>query len=318
MWLVWPRDPTTWPERLDGARAAIAEAARHIAAGQHVDLVVHPELEDQARQALGGTPRIRFHAIEHQDSWIRDYGPLTLVDDTGAQRLVRFRFDAWGGKYETLAKDDAVTGRLADTGAMPRPESVDAVLEGGALDTDGQGTFLFTESVAAGRGQEPAEVDALLHDHLGAAKVLWLGEGVSGDDTDGHVDTVTRFVAPRTLVTTVTPDMDHPDHRALLVNRERLHTMTDALGRPLEVLDLPLPEPLHTDDGEPLPATHANFLVSNACVLVPTYGGISDDIAMQILQAAFPTRAVVPLDHRDLIWGMGGIHCLSMQVPSRA
>ena len=182
------------------------------------------------------------------------------------------------------------------------------------METDGQGTFLATESVCAARGQTPKAFEAALHDHLGARKVIWLGHGITGDDTDGHIDTLSRFVAPRTVVTTVTPDMERPDHRGLLVNRERLHAATDALGRPLQVVDLPLPPTVHGEEGEPLPASYANFFITNRAVLVPSYGVAEDGLAQAILAELLPTRRVVPIDHRDLIWGFGGIHCLSMQV----
>lgn len=324
VFLVWPRDETTWPGgRIEGARAAILEAIRHIAAHQSVDLVVHPDLEAGARTAVGDAlepparARVRFWPVEHVDSWIRDYGPLTVVAEDGHRKALDFRFDAWGGKYETLLADDGVTGRLAEAGALGDPlETLDFVLEGGALETDGQGTFLATESVVAARGQTKKAFERVLHDHLGAAKVLWLEEGVQGDDTDGHIDTLTRFVGPRRVVTAVQPDMEHPDHRPLLVNLERLLGMTDALGRSLEVLQLPQPEPVHTDDGAPLPAGHANFLVTDGCVLMPAYGSTSDEAATMVLRQCFPDREVVPIDHRDLIWGYGGIHCLSMQVPA--
>ncbi len=316
IWFVWPRDETTWPGgRIADARAAYADAIRDVARHQRVNLCIHPDLHEETAATFGDVPNLTWWPSEHTDSWIRDYGPLTLTNDAGQRRFIDFRFDAWGGKYDTLAQDDAVTGRLAAAGAW-ETEAIDFVLEGGAIDTDGQGTFLCTRSVVAARGQSESDVEEVLRNRLGARKVLWLDEGVSGDDTDGHIDTITRFVAPRTIVTTVEPDMDHPDHRALLVNREALHAMTDALGRPLEVIDLPLPEPQFTDAGDPLPATHANFLITNESVLLPAYGGVSDAVAAEILGHCFPGRRITPIDHRALIWGFGGIHCLSMQVPA--
>ncbi|MGB0652510.1 MAG: agmatine deiminase family protein [Thermoplasmatota archaeon] len=306
VWFVWPRDPQTWPgEHLERARAAYRQAIEAVAAHQRVDLIVHPELE----VPVGLPAAVRVHRVAHQDSWIRDYGPLT-VEAGGTPVGLKFRFDAWGGKYDSLLADDGVAARL-DWPAPLAP--VDAVLEGGAVETDGRGTFLATESVARGRGQSVAEHEAILRDHLGARKVIWLGDGIQGDDTDGHIDTITRFVAPGKVVTAVAPD-GHPDHDALADNLERLRGATDADGHPLEVLELPCPEPLSTEAGDPLPAGHANFLVTDRVVLVPTYGGASDQAAMDLLGSCFPDRRVVGIDHRDLIWGFGGIHCLSMQV----
>ncbi len=315
VWFVWPRDPLTWPDRVEAARAAIAAAARAVAAHQTVNLAVHPDLVGDAQAALAGVADVRLHPVEHQDSWIRDYGPLTLVDDAGGRRTLKFRFDAWGEKYESLMADDEVVPRLAKAGSLPAFEAVDFVLEGGAVETDGQGTFLATESVADGRGQSLEEHETVLREHLGARAVLWLGDGIEGDDTDGHIDTITRFVAPGRVVTTVAPP-DHPDHDALAENRARLADFTDARGRPLEVLELPVPERQTTDRDDVLPAGYANFLITNGVVLVPQYGCPQDTQAVDLLKACFPDREILGLDHRDLIWGFGGIHCLSMQIPA--
>ena len=310
---VWPRDPLTWPDRLPEARAAYAEAVRAVALHQDVDLVVHPDLLANAKAALAGAERVRFWPTIHQDSWVRDYGPLTLVDDKGNRRLLKFEFDAWGGKYESLLADDAVVERLEKAGCLPEAERVPFVLEGGAVETDGQGTFLATESVCEGRGQTVAEHEAALREHLGAKHIIWLGKGIQGDDTDGHIDTLTRFVRPGTVVTTVAPE-GHPDHEALAENRRRLGSARDASGRALEVVELPLPPAQATEDGTPLPAGHANFLITNGCVLVPSFGGNSDVDAASILERLVGRKAVL-VDHRALIWGFGGIHCLSMQMP---
>lgn len=312
VWLVWPRDETTWPgPHLAGARAAFVSAIAAIAP-QPVRLLCHPETIAGARALVSGD-HVSFIEAEHVDSWIRDYGPITMDDG----RALNFRFDAWGEKYDTLMADDDVVTRLAAAGHMDTPLAIDFVLEGGAIDTDGQGTFLFTDSVAAGRGQTRNEVRAALHKHLGAKHVIWLGDGIHGDDTDGHIDTITRFVAPATVLTTIAPE-GHPDHEALDENLHRLRGASDALGRELTVLVLPVPDAVTTDDGEPLPAGHANFLITNHAVLVPTFGGPSDAVAMEVLAQAFPDRRIVGIDHRDLIWGFGGIHCLSMQVPARS
>lgn len=315
IWLVWPRDETTWPgDHLEGARQAFV-AAMDAIAPQPVSLLAHPDTAPGAHDATQGMDHVTVVEAKHVDSWIRDYGPLTLVDDAGARRTLKFRFDAWGEKYETLMADDDVVPRLAAAGHMDTPEPVDFVLEGGAVETDGQGTFLTTESVAAGRGQSKEEHHQALHQHLGAEHVIWLGDGIQGDDTDGHIDTITRFVAPATAVTTIAPK-GHPDEPALSANLRRLKGATDTAGHELTIHLLPVPDAVTTDDGEPLPAGHANFLITNHAVLVPTYGGGSDQVALGVLAGCFPDRRVVGIDHRDLIWGFGGIHCLSMQIPA--
>lgn len=313
VWLVWPRDPLTWPDRVERVRAVFLEAMRAVA--QEVRLAVHPALaiDVQERLEAGGLAHVVPHPVEHQDSWIRDHGALTLVDDDGGRRCLDFRFDAWGGKYESLMADDAVTARLA--AAWPAPlERVPDVLEGGAVETDGAGTFLATRSVAAARGQSVEEHEALLRDHLGARQVVWLEEGIEGDDTDGHIDTIARFIAPGKVVVAQAP-RGHPDHAALASAAAVLGSATDARGRAIEAIPLPVPPRQETDAGDVLPAGHANFLITNEAVLVPTYGGPSDAQALAVLEDAFPRRRVVGLDHRDMVWGFGGIHCLSMQVP---
>ncbi len=313
VWMVWPRDPQTWPDRLEGARAAYAAAIAAIAP-QHVDLVVHPDVEAEARKALTGMKHVTFWPVEHQDSWIRDYGPITLSSGRGSHQPLKFTFDAWGGKYESLQADNDVVHRLVAAGAMQPPEEVDFILEGGAVETDGKGTFLATESVAAGRNQYPEDVEEVLRKHLLAKHVIWLGDGIRGDDTDGHIDTITRFVAERTVVT-VAVDRDHPDYAALHENQKRLKEAVDAKGRKLKVYTLPGAPEQWTDDGMPLPAGYANFLITNEAVLVPTFDDAADKQALAELARHFPDRRTVDIDHRDLIWGMGGIHCLSMHVP---
>lgn len=313
VWLVWPRDPLTWPGRVDKARAAFVATMQAIAP-QRVDLVVHPELAPDARATVAaGLSNVHLHAVEHQDSWIRDYGPLTLVSGRGGRQGLKFRFDAWGGKYESLLPDDEVPRRLAD--AWPTPfDEVDFVLEGGAVETDGKGTFLATESVCEGRGQEPDEFEDMLRRHLHAKHVVWLGEGIEGDDTDGHIDTIARFTAPGHVLAVDAP-RDHPDHDALADNLRRLKEAQDARGKRLRVNTVPAAPAQATDDGMPLPAGYANFLITNEAVILPSYGGPEDAQARAVVAEAFPGRRIEPVDHRDLIWGMGGIHCLSMQVP---
>jgi agmatine deiminase len=312
VWLAWPRDPDTWPDRVDAARRVFVEAMKHIAP-QPVNLLVHPELVAEASVAVAALDNVTLHACIHQDSWLRDYGPITLAH-AGRHRSLKFRFDAWGGKYESLAKDNEVVGRLVASGALGAVEEIDFVLEGGAVETDGQGTFLTTRSVCEARGQEPSEFEAVLVKYMAAKHVVWLDDGIVGDDTDGHIDTVARFVAPRTVVVATAPD-GHPDHAALARNLASLRGAVDALGRPLRVFPLPAAPLQHTDDGMPLPAGYANFLIANGVVLVPTFGSPLDQVAIDALRPHFPTRKVVGLDHTDLIWGMGGIHCLSMQIP---
>ncbi len=325
VWLVWPRDPLTWPDRVEKARGTFLDAMRHVTPHQRVDLVVHPDLLTDAKQQVSaaGIKNVAFHPVDHQDSWIRDYGPIYLVrrgaDGQRERMAVKWRFNAWGGKYESLLKDNGVVPQLGDAVGAPLHE-VQMVLEGGSIDVDGQGTLLTTEQCLLNKNRNPDLTREGIEDHLrayvGVEKVLWLGEGIEGDDTDGHVDDVTRFVAPGLVVTCTEEDRSHPNHRPLDENLDRLRAMTDARGRPLRVVELPMPKDIVADEGRPLPAAHGNFLVTNGAVLLPTFGGASDDVARRRLQQCFKDRPVVPLDCADLVWGMGAIHCLSQQVPA--
>jgi agmatine deiminase len=323
VWLTWPRDPLTWPDRLEAARAAYLEAMRHLTRHQRVELLVHPDLEDEARQAVAravpDAGRVRLHPVIHQDSWIRDYGPTYVVDGEGGRRAIKWDFNAWGNKYESLLLDDGVVARLGDVQA---DEIVPAgfVLEGGSIEVDGQGTLLTTEQCLLNPNRNPqldqAGIEERLARLLGIRRVLWLGDGIEGDDTDGHIDDLTRFVAPGTVVTAIAPP-GHPDHEVLADNRRRLERMEDARGRPLKIMDLPVPPRIEDGEGNALPASHANFLIANGVVIVPGFGGASDRVAQAVLADCFPGREVVLLDSRDLVWGMGSIHCLSQQMPAR-
>lgn len=330
VWLVWPRDPLTWPDRVHKARGTFLAAMQAITPHQRVDLVVHHDLADEAQQAVSqaGLRNVALHAVDHQDSWIRDYGPIYLVRraDGGAagaaggreRMAVKWDFNAWGNKYESLLKDKGVVAQLGGKVGAPLQE-VAMVLEGGSIDVDGQGTLLTTEQCLLNKNRNPEldrqAVELHLREYVGVEKVLWLGDGIEGDDTDGHVDDITRFVAPGLVVTCTEDDRSHPNHAPLADNLDRLRGMSDARGRPLRVVELPMPGDIGSDDGQPLPASHGNFLVTNGAVLMPTFGGPSDQVAQRRLQQCFKDRPVVPLDCSDLVWGMGAIHCLSQQVP---
>lgn len=316
---VWPRDPLTWPDRVDKVREVFLGILETLHGVEKLDLLVHQDLWQDAETALAtrNLDQVRLIPVDHQDSWIRDYGPLTVQEEDGSLRHLKFVFDSWGGKYEPLLKDDLVVGQLSQERMLDHPVTlIDEVLEGGAVETDGRGTFLATRSVAEGRDQTEEEHEEILREHLGATHVIWLEEGIEGDDTDGHIDTITRFVAPGVVVTSL-PKADHPDYPALKENLEILQQSTDASGKPLEVHTLPLPEPVRTDEGDVLPAGHANFLIANEHVLVPTYGGPSDAVALELL-GRLTGRQAVAVDHQAMIWGFGGIHCLSMQIPAQS
>lgn len=261
---------------------------------------------------------LQLHQIPTNDAWIRDHGAIFVRDAQGSLVALDFDYNAWGGKYPPYDRDQAVAGRMAEILGMPlvRPG---IVLEGGSVDVNGAGTLLTTTQCLRNPNRNPmldgAAIEAVLSETLGATQIVWLGEGILGDDTDGHVDDITRFVAPDRIVTAVEPDASDPNHAPLAENRRALGELRLADGATPEVIELPMPEPVWYD-GERLPASYANFYIANSAVLLPVFACRRDAEARAILAACFPERRVVPIDCRVLVAGLGAIHCLTQQVPA--
>jgi agmatine deiminase len=232
--------------------------------------------------------------------------------------ILDFGFDAWGGKYPPFDLDDAVPRHMAVSLGLPRFEA-DFVLEGGSIDGDGEGTILTTESCLLhpnrGPGRTRERVESWLADWLGARHVLWLGDGILGDDTDGHIDDITRFVAPGVVVTAIEDDPADANHEPLRANLARLRGMRDAAGRPLSIATLPMPPPV-VIDGQRCPASYANFYLANGVCLVPVFRAPQDASALAVLRELLPGREVVGIDCRDLVYGLGAIHCVTQQEPA--
>lgn len=313
-WLAWPRNP-----RFEKTYERMAEA---LAGGETVKiLVTGARSRDRIAKRLKkcGVPdaRLQFFPVSAQDVWIRDYGPI-FVKKGGKKAFVAWRFNAWGGKYPDLVKDDKVPVKLTRYLKMPyfRPR---AVLEGGSIDTDGFGTCLTTEQCLLNPNRNPhlghPKIEELLSRYLGFSKVIWLGRGIAGDDTDGHVDDVARFTSPGTVVAVREARASDENHAALEENFRRLCAARDARGRKLEVVPLPMPRALRKG-GRRLPASHANFYIGNAAVLVPVFGQASDRKALGILKGLFKGRAVTGIDCRELVAGCGAIHCVTQQEPA--
>ncbi|MGH7785576.1 MAG: agmatine deiminase family protein, partial [Candidatus Binatia bacterium] len=231
--------------------------------------------------------------------------------------LIDWRYNAWGGKYPPWEQDDLVPQRLA--ALLGRPVfSPGIVMEGGSIDVDGRGTLLTTEACLLNPNRNPhldrRAIEQHLGDYLGVRRVLWLGDGIVGDDTDGHVDDLTRFVAPGVVVTVVEPDPADPNHALLHDNLQRLRSLRDASEQPLQIVELPMPQPIE-HEGTRLPASYANFYIGNAVVLAPIFGGPRDAVALDTLRRLFPDRRVVGIDAVDLVWGLGAFHCLTQQQP---
>lgn len=324
--LTWPHAETDWAPNLAAAEAAFVAIARAVLA--HESLVVgvhHAALVEPVRARIAPpadqADRLQVTVAPSNDSWVRDHGPLTVVEN-GRPVLLDFTFNAWGGKYES-ALDDAIPAALHRAGVFGDTplRRVDFVLEGGALESDGQGTLLTTTSCLLdprrNAGITRATAEAHLRADLGIERVLWLTEGhLEGDDTDGHIDTLARFANPETIVYQGCEDPADSHFASLQAMAEELSALRRADGQPYRLIALPLPRPMHDGDGRRLPATYANFLIINGAVLLPVYGDPADAPAQSCLAAAFPDRKIVPIDCAALIRQFGSLHCVTMQLPA--
>lgn len=328
-WLVWPHTHFDWPGKTNVVPWAFAEMARKIAPGETVRIVADSKsIEARARRALerAGVDlgRIVFRRWRTESCWARDFGPIVVK--RGSERAIaRFHFNHWA-RYELGPRDAKIPERVAKELGLPlRPITRGGefvVLEGGALDVNGRGTLLTTEETlldpvtqVRNPGFTREIYEDVLCEALGATNVLWLGRGIAGDDTHGHVDDLCRFVNPNTVVCVRESDSSDVNYRPLEENLERLQSMRLEDGSALNVVELPMPRPLYFD-GDRLPASYANFYITNAAVLVPTFNDPADRIALGILSECFPDRPVVGIHCVDLIWGLGSLHCLTQQLPA--
>jgi agmatine deiminase len=321
-WISWPHNPETWPGVLEEAEVAMTAAVHALAPGETVRInVLDADHEARVRSRLGApaqTPAVAFHRFPTNDAWCRDHGAIFVRDAAGRLAAVDCGFNAWGGKYPPWALDDAIPARMADALGLVRFEG-GLVLEGGSIDVNGAGAVLTTEQCLLNANRNPAlsraDIERRLALLFGARQVLWLGDGIVGDDTDGHIDDITRFVAEDTVVTVVEPDRDDPNHVPLAENLARLRAMRLHDGRPLRIIELPMPVPLERD-GERLPASYGNFYIGNEVVLLPAFDQPGDAKAAEILASCFPGRRIVPIRANELVVGLGAFHCLTQQVPA--
>lgn len=319
-WLSWPRNPRTWPGKFEAIPEKFAAFVRLLAEFEPVQILAGGDsVMRQARELVGSLPNFHLHDVETNDAWCRDHGPTFLAGPPDLPPvLVDWEYNAWGGKYPPFDKDNEVPRRIAElTGRRRFAPGI--ILEGGAIDGNGRGTILTTESCLLNPNRNPnlsrEQIEMYLADYLGARKILWLSGGeIDGDDTDGHVDQLARFVGPSTVVAAVEPDPGDENHAPLSANFAQLQTMTDQDGRPLTIVSLPMPRPKF-HDGHRLPASYCNFYIANGVVVVPQFGDAADATAIDSLARLFPDRQVRGLDSLDLIWGLGSFHCLSQQEP---
>jgi agmatine deiminase len=310
LWIGFPHDASLWLDDLVPAQEQIATFANAVAeSGQQVRLVVRDATNEmRARELVSGNVVFERHA--YGDIWLRDSGPLVVFDADGRRFARRFGFNGWGGKYE-MEGDQEVGGTMAAAAGL-RADKMDWILEGGAIDTDGTGLVITTEQCLLNPNRNPhlskAEIEARLRDHLGFTQVLWLGDGLLGDHTDGHVDNLARFVAPGTLAIPTPSGPDDPNAATYADARAR------ALAFGLEVRDVPSPGRLD-EAGIVEPASYMNFAICNKVVVVPTYGSYHDDEAVAAISALFPERAAVGIPSQAVLTGGGSFHCSSQHAP---
>jgi agmatine deiminase len=323
-WLCWPHNPQTWPGCLDAAQAEYTDLVAALARFERAEVLVQSaehDAEVRARLDRAGVRNARLHVVPSNDSWMRDIGPTFVHEHGGgAQHLlaIDWIFNSWGGKYAPWEDDDAVASAVARIAGVPSERSV-LTLEGGALEVDGTGTLISTRSSvldpARNPGRSREQIESELRAQLGVREILWVDGALPGDDTDGHVDQLVRFVAPGRVVCTRASDPALPSAAPLEELRKQLESSRDARGRNLEVIVLPLARPIETPEGY-LPASPMNFLIVNGGVLVPVFDAPeSDEVALRRFAQLFPGREIVPIPSRNLARGLGSVHCLSQQQP---
>jgi agmatine deiminase len=321
-WLSWPRrEGISFPGSFDRVLPTLRALVEALIESEQVCInVCNGAHEAEARKVLQGLSmeRITFHHIPTNEPWCRDHGPIFLTRDIDPKlAVVDWDYNAWGGKYPPCDLDEVVPTRVAEILDLPvfYPRMI---LEGGSIEVNGAGALLTTEGCLLNKNRNPTldrhEIEKRLRDFLGVRDILWLGAGIEGDDTDGHIDDLTRFVSERTIITVVEENRDDENYQPLQENLARLRQMKID-DRPIEVVTLPMPKKIVREDLR-LPASYANFYIANTSVLLPTFADPSDRAALSILQKLFPSRRVVGIDCRELIWGLGTFHCLTQQQPA--
>jgi len=322
-WISWPHKRESWPGKFEPVEPVMAEFVGVLSRFETVRInVLDAAHEKHVRAHLEGradASNIVFHRFPTNDAWCRDHGAIFVRNKADRTLLaLDFRFNSWGGKYPPFDLDDAIPQQMAAALGVAH-RSIDAILEGGSIDVNGAGALLTTEQCLLNENRNPSmsrsEIEAMLRDNLGVGQIIWLGDGIVGDDTDGHIDDLTRFVAEDTVVTVIEPDMQDDNFAPLAENRERLAAVRLADGRPLQVVELTMPRPVEFD-GQRLPASHANFYIGNGVVVMPAFDDPADEPNRQALARCFPDREVIAIDCTDLVLGLGTFHCLTQQVPA--
>ncbi|MBI4372814.1 MAG: agmatine deiminase family protein [Candidatus Omnitrophica bacterium] len=321
-WLSWPHDVETWPDQLPELESIYLEMIGHLVQGEKVHILVHDEksqvyVSEKLKQKRS-QKNVFIHLIETDSPWIRDYGPIFLTGKPKKTAFSSWIFNAWGRKYAAFQKDNQVPEKMGRILEIERFK-VDVVLEGGAIDVNGLGSALAVEASCLNPNRNPdlsrKDMERYLNDFLGIRHMIWLEEGIFGDDTDGHIDEVARFVAPRTVVAALEENQQSQNFKVLRKNWERLSQSLDQDGKRLKVITIPMPEKVEIK-GKSCPASYANFYIGNKVVLVPIFHQKMDQIALGILKDIFRDRQVIGISAVPLIYGLGAFHCMTQQQPN--
>jgi len=326
-WLSWPKNPLTFPTEVIGEVEDIfAQMISALSQGERVKVLVEDDAMEEKMLGMvtaagADLNMVRPMRIRSSDVWIRDYGPTFLVHPTtGAKAAVKWRFNAWGGKYDDLLYDDITGEDVVKSAKVPvfRPG---IVMEGGSIDVNGVGSALTTEQCLLNKNRNPhldrKGIEAYLEEYIGTPNIIWLKSGIEGDDTDGHVDDFARFASTDKVLCSYSQSRATSNNAVLKVNLDILKKSVDQDGKGLKVAKLPMPKPLWlADEQRFLPASYANFYIGNKCVLLPVFKDRNDRKAIGLLQSAFPERRVVPIYAAELVYGYGGIHCVTQQEPT--
>ena len=334
-WLAWPHNPEDWPGKFQAIPWIYSEIVRLLSYREKVCIAVQNAAEQRRAESIlkrahASLENVYFHEWMTDRVWTRDSGPIFVRNGEGHVAVTNWKFNAWA-KYDDWHNDDQLPNRVSALLGMRAWEPMvevngerrKVVLEGGSIDTNGQGVLLTTEECLLSEVQQRnpgvsrEQLEGVLHDYLGIDQILWLNRGIGGDDTHGHVDDITRFVATDTIITAVEPDSNDPNHEPLAENLERLKASRTSNGKQYTIVELPMPKPV-VFRGQRLPASYANFYIANGLVLMPTFHDPNDRIALGILAEAFPDREVIGIHAIDLVWGLGTLHCMTQQQPAAA
>lgn len=323
-WLSWAHKLESWPDKFEPVPYIYTNIVRTIAQFQKVNINVKDDemFEDvKSRLLLAGVPENQFalYKIPTNDAWCRDHGPAFVVNPNANDKLaiVDWGYNAWGNKYPPFDLDDVVPTKIAEQYNVP-VFYPGIVMEGGSIEVNGKGCLLTTKACLLNENRNPhlnqEQIEKYLKEYYGQEKILWLNDGIVGDDTDGHIDDLSRFVNPTTIITCIEEDPQDKNYEILQENFKLLNTLTDQDNKSFKIIELPMPGYV-AYDGQRLPASYANFLIGNGFVIVPVFNHANDLKALTIIQSQFPDRKVIGIDCIDLVWGLGTLHCISQQEP---